>query len=76
MSAKFVREASVISSTITKIGHTEGGDLVVSFTNGTDYLYKGVPTEVYDAMEKAESVGKFLNSQIKGKFQFEKLVKS
>ena len=75
MSYKVVKTKDVVSSTITKIAHTDAGDLVVSFTNGTDYMYKAVPEDVYEAMEKAESVGKFLNANIKNKFTFEKLTK-
>lgn len=34
--------------------------------------YKGVPPEVFEAMKKAESVGRFINLAIKGQFDYEK----
>lgn len=49
------------------------GLLDVTFKNGTEYRYKGVPVTVYEELKKTESAGKFLNQVIKGKYEFEKL---
>lgn len=35
--------------------------------------FKNVPPEVFEAMQKAESVGRFINLAIKGQFDYEKL---
>lgn len=70
MSAKIVKSQEIVnSSQVKKVALTEEG-LVVTFAKGTEYLYKGVTDETYEAMLKAESVGKFLNSNIKGKFDY------
>jgi lysyl-tRNA synthetase class 2 len=60
------------SSTVSSISYTETGDLLVGFLNGTEYIYKEVPKSVFEDMKKSESVGKFLNSNIKGKFTYQK----
>lgn len=58
----------VKSSNMTKVRYVDG-DMEVQFTNGAEYLYKEVPEEVFDELLKAESVGKFFFSKIKGKFE-------
>ena len=40
--------------------------------NGT-YEYRGVPPELYDALNRAESKGKFFNDNIRGKFQSQRV---
>lgn len=45
--------------------------LRVVFHTGKIYDYHNVPISLYDDMEKAESVGKFFNREIKGKYKFE-----
>lgn len=40
--------------------------LAVTFRSGT-YHYFDVPEKVFEDMQKAESVGKFLNSEVKSK---------
>lgn len=43
--------------------------LAVQFRGGKTYHYDNVPTEVVDAMGKAESVGKFIGAHVRGKFE-------
>jgi hypothetical protein len=38
----------------------------------TEYHYKGVPFSVVHAMMRAESLGKFLNAEVKPKYEAEK----
>lgn len=38
--------------------------------SGSTYHYNNVPPEAYEAMKKSESVGKFIGSAIKGKYEF------
>ena len=45
------------------------------FKSGTTYHYSDVPKEVHDDLMKAESKGKFLNTDVKGKFEFTKVEK-
>jgi hypothetical protein len=47
--------------------------LAVEFKSGGVYHYRGVPLETYGAMQKAESVGKFIGANIKGSFEFSKI---
>jgi len=39
---------------------------------GSTYHYTGVPPEVYEAMKKAESVGKFIGASIKGRYEYQR----
>lgn len=45
----------------------------VIFKSGVDYSYKNVPEAVWKEALKAESVGKFVNAELKGKYESEKL---
>lgn len=54
--------------------HSHGYDaatntLVVQFNSGHVYHYHGVKADKYANLQKAESVGSFLHSQIKGKHE-------
>ena len=67
--------AKVESSQITELNYNgETEELVATFKGGTEYLYSGVPLEVYMKVVIAESVGKEFNATIKaGGYEFEKL---
>lgn len=43
--------------------------LAIRFQSGGTYHYKDVPSEVYEKMKKAESLGSFLHHHVKGKFK-------
>lgn len=62
----------VVSSNIADIDH-DGTDLFVEYLSGARYRFKNVPVEVFEAFKEAESKGRFMNSQIKGKYDFERL---
>ena len=62
----------VLSSNIRKIGH-DGTNLIVEYMSGAQYRYKGVPKEVFNEMLSAESKGRFMNANIKGKYEFERI---
>lgn len=47
--------------------------LSVKFKTGGECHYDGVPQDVVDGFKKAESAGKFLSSNIKGKFKHSKM---
>jgi len=63
----------VKSSNIKSIGY-ENENLIVEYLSGTRYLYKKVPVQLYEQFLEAESKGRFMNSNIKGKFEYEKVV--
>ena len=64
----------VISSNIRAIGYdSDSQTLEVEFNHGGVYQYAGVPQGEHDGMMNAESKGKYLNANIKGRYQFVKL---
>lgn len=63
----------VSSSNIKAIGYNEETKtLFVHFLTGTKYRYHDVEKSTWVAFEQAESVGKFHNQYIKGRYQFTK----
>lgn len=46
------------------------GTLVIEFLKGGTYQYFDVPREVFEEMQGAESQGKFLARQIKGRYEY------
>ena len=62
----------VESSTIQGFEQKEE-NLIVEFKNGRKYAYEKVPKELVEAFEKSESKGKFLNQNIKNKFECKRL---
>jgi hypothetical protein len=64
----------VSSSNLASVGYdAEREILEVKFKSGAIYSYKRVPKSIYEALMKAPSKGKFLNSRIKGKYSFVKM---
>lgn len=64
----------VQSSNISEVGYDPASmTLEVLFTNGTIYQYFDVPEALYQELISAESVGKFLNTQIKNSYRYAKL---
>ena len=61
----------VLSSNIKAVGY-ENEELLVEYLSGTKYRYKNVPKELYEEFINAESKGRFMNSNIKGKFEYER----
>lgn len=47
--------------------------IVVFKSNRARYSYANVPEDVWEKMKKADSVGAFLNAEIKGKYPYIKL---
>jgi hypothetical protein len=56
------------SSNIAKFSY-HSDTLTVVFKNGGQYAYFGVPSSIFEGMKGAESKGKFLNTEVKGKFE-------
>lgn len=53
----------VQSSTISEINY-DGKLLTVTFNNGREYVYEGVPANIYEGFSKAESKGKYFHENI------------
>lgn len=65
---------SVVSSNVAEIGYdTVTMTLEVAFKNDTVYQYFDVPESLYQELMCAESVGKFLNAQIKNSYRYTKI---
>ena len=65
-----------ISSNIAAAGYDAATrTLEIQFSTGHSYRYSDVPKEVYEAMWKAESIGKFVHSNIASKYKYAKVVK-
>ena len=47
--------------------------LEIQFKGGGTYRYSGVPLSAFDGLKASESVGSYLNQNIKGKYPFERL---
>lgn len=66
---------TIRSSMIAQIGYDEASlTLVIKFTNGDMYEYFNVPKETFDALANADSEGKYFIANIKGKFEYKKVV--
>ena len=64
----------VMSRHVAGVGYDpESQTLQVAFNSGSQYVYKNVPQETYEAMLQADSVGSFHALQIRSKFPFEKV---
>lgn len=63
------------SSQIAAFGYDAGKQtLAIRFNSGGLYHYSNVPSEVFDQMQQAESVGSFFYRNVKGKFEYQRLV--
>lgn len=58
----------VVSSNVVAVGY-QGNDLYVDYKSGS-YLYKDVPKKVYDGLVNAESKGKYMHANVKGKYEY------
>ena len=65
-----MERAPVKSSNIKAIGYDAATQtLEVEFHGGAVWLYSGISAEVHAEIAKAESVGRWFNARIKGKFE-------
>jgi hypothetical protein len=64
----------VTSSSVAEIGYDVNTmTLEVAFRNGTTYQYFDVPESLYQELMSSESVGRFLNEQIKNSYRYTKV---
>ena len=47
--------------------------MVVTFTNGSVYVYEDVPYSVYKELTEADSVGHYLNESVKYNYTYHRL---
>jgi len=67
-----MRRTSVESEAMRSVGFHEG-TLEIEFIQGDVYRYFDVPSEVYEALMRAESHGAFLSNSIRDRFRFARL---
>lgn len=71
MAQSILNWTDVDSSNVQSIAYNEGSKtLAVLFRNGGLYSYDDVEETVYTDLVHAESVGKFLNQMIKGRYAY------
>lgn len=64
----------VQSSNVQSIGYDNRTDeLTITFKNNATYLYEGVSRETYDEFRAAPSKGKFVWSDIRGKYPYQRV---
>ena len=68
---KKINRIPVESSDVASIGYGEKKMILeVEFHSGSIYQYLNVPEAVYKSFMSSNSKGKFINSDIKGKFSY------
>lgn len=71
---KDIEFVKVESSNIEQVGYdNEDSVLFVEYKGGARYSYSKVPQKIYVQLLEAESVGRFMNEEIKGTYDCEKL---
>lgn len=66
-----IQFTQVQSSNIISIGH-DGTNLYVNYKSGT-YKYENVDKSVYESLISSESKGRFMNENIKGKYNYSRV---
>jgi hypothetical protein len=66
-----IQFTEVQSSNIISIGH-DGTNLYVNYKSGT-YKYENVDKSVYESLISSESKGRFMNENIKGKYNYSRV---
>ena len=61
----------VKSSAITSFGYDERTRILeIEYRNGSVYRYKEVPRHIWDELKHADSVGAYVNANIRDKYDF------
>ena len=69
-----MKRKPVSSSSVRSVGYDEAVHaLEIEFLNGNVYRYRSVPAAAYRLLLLAPSVGEFVNSQIKPRFDVERV---
>lgn len=64
----------VSSSNIATIGYDEQSEtLEVEFLDGSVYQYFNVPSEIHEGLMAASSHGSYLNTHVKGMYQYQRV---
>lgn len=64
----------VISSNITEVGYSDEHQILeLLFSSGMTYQYFDVPRRVFEELLQADSIGRYVNANIKGSFRYARL---
>ena len=66
-----IQFTQVNSSNIISVGH-DGTNLYVNYKSGT-YKYENVDKSIYESLLTSDSKGRFMNENIKGKYNYSKV---
>jgi hypothetical protein len=66
-----MKKQEVESSVIGAVGHTRV--LEIEFENGRIYQYFDVPEEVFEGMVNSDSKGRYFNSHVRGKYDYQEI---
>lgn len=58
----------VNSEALRSIGPYINGDLTVTWKSGNQSTFRGVPERLWHMLQAAESKGRFVNQQLKGRY--------
>lgn len=62
------------STSVSAIGYDAVANvLMVEFTQGKQYAYMNVPPELWEEMQTAESIGKFIAKRVKYVYEYKLL---
>jgi hypothetical protein len=62
------------SSAVREIAYNaEKQELYITYNEGREYVYYGVPAEIYERFRNSQSWGQFVNKEIKRHFFYRKL---
>ncbi len=71
---KDMERIAVDSSNVAEVGYDEDAMVLeVGFHGGAVYQYHGVPVDVHAELMASGSVGRFLNTRIKGQYRCERV---
>ena len=66
-----MKRLPVESSSIVSVGYDAGHSILeIEFEGSRVYQYFDVPASVYEALLEAESIGRFVNEQVKSVFAY------
>lgn len=66
-----MKMTNVNSSNVAAVGYDEDSQtLQVEFNNGGTYQYFDVPEAIFEGLRDADSVGQYLNQQVKGVYRY------
>lgn len=64
----------VTSSNITEVGYSDEHQILeLLFSSGMTYQYFDVPRRIFEELLQAESIGRYMNANIKGNFRYARL---